>query len=132
MELVMVDGDWRAAERIALAAQTDQPPAVAMDVLANWHATLPESERGRPVWRLVQALLSYETSLRSARQQLEALDADIAARVAVAAGDHSLRVTVLFHLATVGRRMADEPLLTEVAARLGPLAAAGDQRALAV
>ena len=133
MRLAVTEGDWPLAERLAIAALADQPPAVAMDVLASWQNSVPEHERRRPVWRLVDALVSYEHSLPAARALITSIVDDLAAGATRDnAESPGLQIAVLFHLATIGRRTADQALLIDVADRLEPLATPDNPRATAV
>ena len=133
VRLHCASGNWDAAGRVMLAALSSQPPAIANAALQQQLDTVPVDQRTHPGWQLAGALLTYEHSLAAARTALERMadnlhDVPGLSRDEQAAG----LVSVLFHLGTVGRRMADEELLVSVADRLGPLAGARHPRAMAV
>lgn len=126
-------GNWEAAGRVALAALSIQPPAIATASLAQLLDVVPVDRRTHPGWQLAGALVTYERSLTAARTALERL----AERLPDAPGlsndeRNAALVSTMFHLGTIGRRMADEDLLASVAERLAPLAAVRHPRALAV
>ncbi len=108
-------------------------------MLAQLLVRVPAADSGHPGWQLASALVTYERSLVAARTALERL-ADSLESPETPGGDPLLPdrerddavVTVMFHLGTIGRRMADEALLATIADRLAPLAARRHPRAIAV
>jgi LuxR family transcriptional regulator, maltose regulon positive regulatory protein len=126
-------GNWAAAGRVALSALSNQPPAIGTNVLAALLDGIPTEERSHPGWQLSGALVTYERSLPAARTALERLADSLEFAEAMSVEERrSALVSTLFHLGTVGRRMADRELLLEVAERLRPIAEQRHPRALAV
>lgn len=126
-------GNWDAAGRVALAALSFQPPAIATASLAKLIDVVPADRRTHPGWQLAAALVTYERSLTAARTALERLAESLPDAAGLSTDErNAAMVSTMFHLGTIGRRMADEDLLASVAERLAPLAAIRHPRALAV
>ncbi len=137
IRLYTAAGNWTAAGRVALSALGMQPPAIDPAALARLLDLVPMEERGHPGWQLAGALLTYERSLGAARTALERLVEHLspggpsAYELSPQERDDAL-VSALFHLATIGRRMADEDLLASVTEQLGPFVQQRHARATAV
>ena len=126
-------GNWEAAGRVALGALSIQPPGIASASLAQLLDVVPVDRRTHPGWQLVSALVTYERSLTAARTALERLADSLVDAPGLSNDERNAAlVSTMFHLGTIGRRMADEDLLASVAERLAPLAAIRHPRALAV
>lgn len=139
VRLHSASGNWAAAGRVALSALTIQPPAVDTSLLADLLDHVPPGDRAHPGWQLAAALVTYERSLPAAKtalerlaDALEQLDTGVDDAVLGEAERTDALVTTMFHLGTIGRRMADESVLAGVVERLSGAAERRHARALAV